>query len=340
MVVDCRSSGKIQVIDPSADSIVQTVTVGSGPRGMSANGSLVAVPNSFSNSVSIVDTSVNPATVTTVPVGSQPEWTAFLGGKIYVANFAGNTVSILNGTAPYSVITTVAVGNNPQGIDPCAGNIFTSNRWTGNSSVISPTSNSVTDTIPLAGVGAITHVMGVNGNYAFFLNFSPSTVSIVDCTAKTVSATVPTATNPGSIAFSSANAYVAGSNQLTAIALASSSSDGSSSAAPRPTTFEFPLVTADGTHCTSSSQTGVRGTWMTLPAATDCTPPPSKPNVKLLGWATSPDFPVTLAARQINNNWGTYETFGPAGDLTGVFIPAGRSALVTGGTTLYAIWSE
>lgn len=340
MVVDCRSSNRIQVINPVTDTIVQTVAVGGTPRGMSANGSVVFVPNSSANSVSIVDTSVNPATVTTVAVGSQPEWTAYLSGKIYAANFNGNSVSILNGTAPYSVITTVAVGNNPQGIDPCAGNIFTANRWTGNTSVISPTSNSVTNTIALATTGAITHVMGVNGTYAFFLNFDRSTVSIVDCVAQTLSATVPSASNPASIAFSRNNAYVAGNNQLTAIALASSSGGNSSSTTPGPTTYEFSLATADGTRCSSSSQIGVSGTWMPLPAATDCTPPASMPNAQLLGWATTPDFPVAIAMRQVQNGWGAYEIFNSEGRMTGVFIPAGGSTLVSAANSLHPIWSK
>lgn len=217
LVVNCHTSSNVQIINVSGPSIASTVTTGSGPRGMSASGNLVFVPNSGANSVSIVNASTG--TATTVAVGSQPEWTAFAGGKIFVANFAGNTVSILNGTAPYSVITTVAVGNNPQGIYPCAANVFTANRWTGNTSVINPSSNSVINTITLSTVGAITHVMGVNNDYAYFLNFDRSSLSVVNCQTRTLLTNVTISPNPQSIAFSSAYAYVAGVNKVSVVSL-------------------------------------------------------------------------------------------------------------------------
>jgi hypothetical protein len=77
-----------------------------------------------------------------------------------------------------------------------------------------------------------------------------------------------------------------------------------------------------------------------LPEANDCTPPASKPNANLLGWATSPNFPVSIAKRQVDNGWGAYETFNDAGQLSGVFIPAGGATLISAAGKLYAIWSE
>lgn len=108
----------------------------------------------------------------------------------------------------------------------------------------------------------------------------------------------------------------------------------------QPETFELALTPTDGTVCASTSQSGLAGIWMTLPGTNDCTPPASKPDAKLLGWATSPDFPVAIAKRQIDNGWGVYETFNVDGQPTGVFIPAGGSTLVSASGRLYAIWSE
>lgn len=336
MVVDCRGSDAIQVINTSTDRIIQTVGVGPGSRGMSANGNVVFVPNSFAGSVSIVNTNDNPTTAVTVLVGTQPEWTAYLDGKIYVANFGANTVSILNGSSPYSAVATVPVGTQPQGIDPCAGMIFTANRDSGSTSVISPATNSVTNTIALAGAGAITHVMGVNGNYAFFLNFTPSTVSVVDCVTNTVAATVPSAPSPGSIAFSRAYAYVAGTNQLTAITLPASQGGGSQSSP----TVTLTLNTTSGYSCSTGQITGDMNTWMLLPTASDCSPPTAKPRAVLLGWSTSPDFPVAIAQRQVDHGWGVYETFDSTGQLTGVFIPVGRPTWLSSPGQIYSIWSE
>ena len=64
------------------------------------------------------------------------------------------------------------------------------------------------------------------------------------------------------------------------------------------------------------------------------------PRAVLLGWATSRTFPVAIAQRQVSNGWGAYEPCGPTGNLTGVFIPAGKSALVSGGGIFCSIWSE
>jgi hypothetical protein len=117
---------------------------------------------------------------------------------------------------------------------------------------------------------------------------------------------------------------------------------GGSSSAPAaaPQTFELSLTPNDGTACSRSSESGSAGTWVNLPAANDCTPPATKPNAKLLGWATSPNFPVETAKRQVDNGWGTYETFNSDGQLTGVFIPAGGSTLVSAAGNLYSIWSD
>ena len=104
--------------------------------------------------------------------------------------------------------------------------------------------------------------------------------------------------------------------------------------------FELSLTPTEGTQCTNSSQSGISGTWITLPGPNNCTPPASKPSAKLLGWATSPNFPVGIAKRQVDNGWGAYETFNADGQLTSVFIPAGGSTLVSAAGKLYTIWSE
>lgn len=112
------------------------------------------------------------------------------------------------------------------------------------------------------------------------------------------------------------------------------------SSAPEPQSLEVSLTPTDGTRCKDSSQSGIEGTWINLPAANDCTPPASKANAKLLGWATSPNFPVAIAKRQVDNGWGAYETFNDDGQLTGVFIPAGGGTFLSGSGKLYTIWSE
>jgi hypothetical protein len=114
----------------------------------------------------------------------------------------------------------------------------------------------------------------------------------------------------------------------------------STSTAAAPQTVEISLTPGDGTTCRNSSQPGTAGTWISLPGADDCTPPASKAGATLLGWATSPNFPVAIAKRQVDNGWGAYETFNDDGQLTGVFIPAGGATFLSGSGKLYTIWSE
>ena len=131
-----------------------------------------------------------------------------------------------------------------------------------------------------------------------------------------------------------------GNTGLQLVSNGSSESSSSASATVPAPTFEIALTPTDGTTCTSSGQSATGGTWLTLPGANDCTPPASKAGATLLGWSTTPNFPVAIAQRQVTNGWGTYETINSAGEITSVFIPAGRATFLSGANSLYAIWNK
>ena len=116
---------------------------------------------------------------------------------------------------------------------------------------------------------------------------------------------------------------------------------------PPPTSSDSrPIVTTltmsygDEEACASNSIAGVRGEWVDLPPADTCSTSSRSSTVTLLGWATQPDFPVTIAHRQVDNGWGAYETFDPSGQLTGVFIPAGGATVLSNDNVLHSIWSD
>jgi len=112
-----------------------------------------------------------------------------------------------------------------------------------------------------------------------------------------------------------------------------------SSSSPEPAVVELTLSPTDGTVCTSRGESGAVGTWLSLPSGNDCTPPATTPNALLLGWATTPDFPLAIAHRQVDNGWGAYEIFNDEGRITAVFIPAGGATQVSSAAALYPIWS-
>jgi len=105
------------------------------------------------------------------------------------------------------------------------------------------------------------------------------------------------------------------------------------------------LTMPAGAQC-SSLQVDSSGPWVRLPAADDCSIESTArvgsldDESELLGWATTPDFSVDLAQRQVENGWGAYETFDSSGDLSAVFIPAGGWAQASSDTSLFPIWEQ
>ena len=151
-----------------------------------------------------------------------------------------------------------------------------------------------------------------------------------------------TPTTSGNYTFTVSATNTAGARSTPAITITVSGSGNvpSGSSSPVTETLELFLVPGEGADCAAASLSASRGVWVSLPKAPECAPSSTQPRSVLLGWATSAEFPVAIAQRQVDNGWGTYETFNADGQLTGVFIPAGGSTLVSAAAHLYAVWSE
>jgi hypothetical protein len=113
----------------------------------------------------------------------------------------------------------------------------------------------------------------------------------------------------------------------------------SSSAASTPVEVSLSLdLAASGASCREgSAATGTMGTWLTLPAADDCSST-TDPDAQLLGWSTSANFPVARAQSQVDNNWGAIDEIFDGVRM--IFIPAGKATFVSGPNSLYPIWSD
>lgn len=115
---------------------------------------------------------------------------------------------------------------------------------------------------------------------------------------------------------------------------------GSAASTPAPTETLTLAVEASGATCTGGNPSGTSGSWLTLPSADQCTQsgPTAKADARLLGWATSADFPIARAQAQIDKQWGVIDE-----EINGVrmiFIPAGMATFVSGSNNLYPIWSK
>ena len=107
-----------------------------------------------------------------------------------------------------------------------------------------------------------------------------------------------------------------------------------------PRVFQITLDPGARAQCTISALSADERSWLTLPTAQECTPPATKPKATLLGWSTTPDFPIAIAKRQVDNGYAAYETTDKDGLITSLFIPAGGQTYLTWNNTLYPIWSE
>lgn len=118
----------------------------------------------------------------------------------------------------------------------------------------------------------------------------------------------------------------------------SSSSSASGSSAPLVETLTL-SATTNGTTCTGGNPTGYTGSWLALPSADECTQTgtDARSDAVLLGWSTSPNFPVARAQDQINRIWGVIDE--EIGGIRMIFIPGGMSTFVSSSNTLYPIWS-
>jgi hypothetical protein len=84
------------------------------------------------------------------------------------------------------------------------------------------------------------------------------------------------------------------------------------------------------------SYSGLSGSWIQL-TDSGCTAALNKTGVSLLGWSTSPEFPVDVARNVVRNNWGAYEMHS-MGRLTAVFIPLNGYTQLSSNNTIYPIW--
>src|SRR5687768_17210596 len=109
------------------------------------------VPNSFSDTVSVIDAATNTV-VATVAVGSRPVGVAVSpdGRRVYITNTSSDSVSVLDATNN-TVAATVSVGDSPLGVavHPNGTRVYVANQLSGTVSVIDAVNNTVVTQIPV-----------------------------------------------------------------------------------------------------------------------------------------------------------------------------------------------
>src|SRR5208282_2924521 len=207
-----QGSHSLSVIDPSSNTVVDTVRVGFGPvqAVLAPKGTTAYVLNSGAGTVSVVNTSTNSVTAT-LRVGWLPGHEAVTpdGSSVYVTNTGSNSVSVIS-TATQSVVATIPVGLAPVGvaITPDGKRAYVANAASENVSVIDTASNTVSAVVQ---VGAIPLTVALNGSSAYVVNSGANSVSVINTSTNTVEATVQVGYGPVDVAIApnGATAYVA-----------------------------------------------------------------------------------------------------------------------------------
>jgi YVTN family beta-propeller protein len=208
-------NGIVYVISDATNTIIKTVTVGSGPVGIaydSAKGEMF-VANISDNTVSVIRDSDN-AVIATIPVINGPYGVAYDSGmhEIFVTNFSYNTVSIIS-DASNTVVATVTTATTPYGIayDSAKNEVFVSNFNNNTVSVIRDSDNTVVSTISVGSNPNGVAYDPIKGKI-FVTNVFDDTVSVISDTSNTVVATVKVGASPQCIAYDSAKGDMMVSN--------------------------------------------------------------------------------------------------------------------------------
>ena len=234
------------------------------------------------------------------------------------------------------------VGAFSVAISPTSGLAYLAGRNSGAISVVNPNTRTSAGADIVVGGDLTDIVITPDGSQAIVSVIDQDVVKFINLETGSVTHTVGVGgTDPQSIALSRDGRFLYTANRSGSVGVIavpvsqapSTSSDGSPM-------FELTFSAGTEARCSTSQWIARMGAWIRLPAADDCTAPVGNPTATLLGWATSSAFPVDIARRQVDNDWGAYETFDEDGRLTGVFIPAGGATLVTGSLTLHAIWGH
>ncbi len=208
-----QSANTVSIINTANETVVATVPVGTGPRGVAVDsqGKRVYVANITSNSVSVIETVTNTV-LSTIPVGTGPRALAVnpAGTRVYVSNSTTNNVSVVD-TTTNTVIATVPVGVAPRGVavNPAGTRVFVANSSNNNVSVIDATTNTVLTTI---GVGTNPFGVAINpaGTRVYVTNQNTNDVAVIDATNNTFLSGIVVGSVPQGIAINPAGtrAYV------------------------------------------------------------------------------------------------------------------------------------
>ena len=153
------------------------------------------IPNTGSNTVSVIDAAID-LVAKTIVVGSSPNSVSVSpdGTKVYVcnANASSNSISVID-TSTNTVTATITGFSSPDGVafTPDGSRAYVPNGGTGAMAVIDTSTNSITATINGFAFSGFSGVaVTPDGTEVYVVNSANSVVSVIDVSTNTISATI------------------------------------------------------------------------------------------------------------------------------------------------------
>ena len=218
-----EASNTVTVLNTANNTIVSTITVGSGPIGVaiSPDGSKAYVTNAGSATVSVINTITNTVT-STIPVGQYPYGICVSpdGSRIYVTCYSSNYVAIIDASTN-SVITTIDLPyTNGIAISPDGSKLYVTNEASGLLTVINTATYAIITKIVL-GTYPFAVVTSPDGSRVYVTDYVQNMAVIIDAATNSVIAKVPVGNGPTGITINpdGSKVYVAnaGSNTTSVI---------------------------------------------------------------------------------------------------------------------------
>ncbi len=228
------STATVHVVSVPMSLVINSTSVGNDPEGVAFNpaGTLAYVTNYGSNTISVINTTIDSVTNTitvgnSLTVGSEAIGIAVTpnGNYIYVTNSTSSNsidnISVIN-TETNVVIKNIAVGIWPTGvaITPNDKLVYVTNYGSNTVSVINATTNLVVSTI-IVGNEPMGIAFNPAGTLAYVTNYGSNTVSVINVKNSLVTNTIAVGKGPEGVAFNPAGtlAYVTnyGSNTVSVV---------------------------------------------------------------------------------------------------------------------------
>ena len=214
-------ANKVSVIDSSSDKVVDTVSVGNKPLAITYNPSNnnIYVANTFSDTMSVIDTSKNNNVISNIAVGHFPgnssSGVAYnsKNGNMYAANIGSDSLSEIDGSNNV-VISSIKQLSNPAGIayDSANSHIYITNNKANSVSVIDTLRNNrVIATMPV-GISPSAIIFDSDNGHVYVANTgsdnSRDTVSVIDTSTNKVIATIVVGNAPNGITLDSSKGKI------------------------------------------------------------------------------------------------------------------------------------